>query len=361
MSISHDGYADLVRAAGAKHPISAILSCLADNGTAWSALLTTSGRLIESVAGKTVDAVDPGVLKGSVEVIPRPLVRPATGVGPDDRELLAFPVGAEGRATAILLMAGDGPVHADLHRFGASAALLLRLLLRDTRRMQTVSRTVRDSVARLVFAGRIDSALELAAEMGLAAPPRRPHIVCVRGVDDWSRDDLLDLFEAALPPGAQQLLAYNDDDECWMLLNGMQFQALGPELFALVDRNPALRVLLTEQVPIRKLSHRWQHWMADIRKAPAGTVVDRSDYSGDTASDWVHKLQRESSPQVVDAVVEYLRHRGRWETAAETLSIHRNTLRYRVSSAEKLLGFELSDPTFAARLWLALRAEGIAD
>lgn len=373
MTIPAAGYADLVRASGSKYPISAILTCLTDHGASWSALVTTSGRLIESVAGGSSDEVDAEVLREAVEIIPRPSprsvagqgarpsLRPATGRTSDGQDLMAFPVGAEGRTTAVLLLATSDPDHGEMHRFGTSAALLLRLLLRDTRRLQTASRMVRDSITRLIFSGRMESAFELAAEMGLAAPPSRPHIVCVRGVGDWDRDDLLDLLEAAMPADARQLLAYNDDDECWLLLTRVQFQSVGPELVALVDRYPSLKVLLTEQVPAGKLSHRWQHWMNDIRKAPAGAVVDRSDYRGDTPSDWVHKLQRDSSPQVVEAVVEYLRCRGRWETAAESLSVHRNTLRYRVSSAEKLLGLDLTDPTMSSRLWLALRSEGLAD
>lgn len=360
MESSHHGYADLIRASGSKYPIASILSCLIDNGADWAALVTTSGRPIESVQGGSADEVAPEALAEAVALIPRPSLKAAAGRSSTGQDLMTFPVGAEGRATAVLVLACTRASHPEIHRFGASAAMLLRLLLRDMRRLQTASRMVRDSVTRLIFSQRIDSALELAAEMGLAAPPSRPHIVCVRGVSSWDPDDLLDLLEAAMPPDARQLLAYNDDDECWLLLNRLQFQAMAPELVALVDRNPTLKVLLTEQVPVGKLSHRWQHWMSDIRKAPAGTVVDRSHYQGETPSDWVHKLQREGNPQLVEAVVEYLRCRGRWETAAECLSLHRNTLRYRVSTAEKLLGLDLTDPTTSSRLWLALRSEGIA-
>ena len=360
METSQLGYSDLVRASGTKYPISSILTCLTDNGAVWAALLTTSGRLIESVTAGTTNEVDPQVLAEAVAAIPRPSPKPVTGRTSSGQEFMAFPVGAEGRATAILILTCNEPTHPEMRRFGASAAMLLRLLLRDMRRLQTASRMVRDSITRLIFSQRIDSAVELAAEMGLAAPPSRPHIVCVRGVGAWDPDDLLDLLEAAMPADARQLLAYTDDDECWLLLTQVQFQAMRPELVALVDRNPALTVLLTEQVPVSKLSHRWQHWMNDIRQAPAGTVVDRSEYRGETPSDWVHKLQREASPHVVEAVVEYLRCRGRWEAAAESLALHRNTLRYRVSSAEKLLNLDLTDPTMSSRLWLALRSEGLA-
>jgi len=361
MTISHAGYAALVHAAGSKHAISSLLRCITDNGAAWSALLTASGRLIESMAAGSGRPVDSAVLVAAVESVPRPLLREVSPKTPEGLQLYAFPVGADGKATAILLIAVGNELDRELHPFGASAAVLLRLLLRDTRRVQTASRMVRDSVTRLMFSGRLDSAFELAAEMGLAAPPSRPHIACVRGVSGWDRDDLLDLLEAATPPEARQLLAYYDDDECWLVLSSVQFRAVTPELVALVERNPALKTLLTEQVPATTLAHRWQHWMADIRNAPTGVVVDRSRYRGETPSDWVNRLQENASPQVVEAVVAYLRHRGRWEAAADALKIHRNTLRYRVSGAEKLLSLDLADPTPASRLWLALCSEGLAD
>ena len=360
METSQLGYADLIRASDSKYPISSILTSLTDNGALWTALLTTSGRPIESVMAGTTTEAESQELAEAVAILPWPPLKPATERTSTGKELMAFPVGAEGRATAVLLLACAEPSHPEMHRFGASASLLLRLLLRDMRRLQTASRMVRDSITRLIFSRQIESAVELAAEMGLTAPPSRPHIVCVCGVGTWNRDDLLDILEAAMPADSRQLLAYNDDDECWLLLSQVQFQAMRLELVGLVDRHPTLKVLLTEQVPASKLSHRWQHWMNDIRAAPAGTVVDRSEYRGETPSDWVHKLQRDASPQVVEAVVEYLRCRGRWEAAAESLALHRNTLRYRVTSAENLLGVDLTDPTQSSRLWLALRNEGLA-
>ena len=358
METTQLGFEDLIRASGAKHPITSILACINDNGGLWAALLTTSGRQIESLSTGTTVEVDSQTLAEAVAILSWPPLKPTTCRTDSGHELMAFPVGAEGRATAVLLLAYAGGDHHGMRRFGASAALLLRLLLRDMRRLQTASRMVRDSITRLIFSRRLESALELAAEMGLTAPPSRPHIVCVYGVGGWNRDDLLDVLEAAMPADSRQLLAYNDDDECWLLLSQVQFHAIRSELMGLVDRHPAFKVLMTEQVPASKLSHRWQHWMNDIRAAPAGSIVDRSEYRGETPSDWVHKLEREANPQVVEAVVEYLRCRGRWESAAENLALHRNTLRYRVSAAEKLLDVDLTDPTMSSRLWLALRSEG---
>jgi len=69
-----------------------------------------------------------------------------------------------------------------------------------------------------------------------------------------------------------------------------------------------------------------------------------------------------SYPRVdlVRSVVAYLRHRGRWEDAARDLGIHRNTLRHRMGTASRVMGVDLDDPDVTSRLWLALRAAGLA-
>jgi len=63
---------------------------------------------------------------------------------------------------------------------------------------------------------------------------------------------------------------------------------------------------------------------------------------------------------LVRSVVAYLRHRGHWEDAARDLGIHRNTLRHRIGTARRVLDADLDDPDVASRLWLALRAAGLA-
>jgi purine catabolism regulator len=42
------------------------------------------------------------------------------------------------------------------------------------------------------------------------------------------------------------------------------------------------------------------------------------------------------------------------------LSVHRNTLRYRLSRAREALGLDIDDPDIAARLWLLMRERGAA-
>lgn len=58
-------------------------------------------------------------------------------------------------------------------------------------------------------------------------------------------------------------------------------------------------------------------------------------------------------------VIAYLRNRQQAERTARELGVHRNTIRPRIATAEKMLDASLDDPDVAAELWLALRDRGL--
>jgi PucR family transcriptional regulator, purine catabolism regulatory protein len=60
--------------------------------------------------------------------------------------------------------------------------------------------------------------------------------------------------------------------------------------------------------------------------------------------------------QLVASVRAFIEAGGRWEPGAETLGVHRHTLRYRVRQAEELLGRDLGSAEDRLELWLALKA-----
>lgn len=61
-------------------------------------------------------------------------------------------------------------------------------------------------------------------------------------------------------------------------------------------------------------------------------------------------------PELLEAVRTFLAHNGQVGPAAESLGVHRNTLRNRLAAAESALGRSLHDPQLRADLWVALRA-----
>ncbi|HEX2296429.1 MAG TPA: helix-turn-helix domain-containing protein, partial [Actinomycetota bacterium] len=65
---------------------------------------------------------------------------------------------------------------------------------------------------------------------------------------------------------------------------------------------------------------------------------------------------RARSSDLVASVRAFMESGGRWEPGAETLAIHRHTLRYRVRQAEELLGRDLASAEDRMEIWLALKA-----
>jgi purine catabolism regulator len=64
----------------------------------------------------------------------------------------------------------------------------------------------------------------------------------------------------------------------------------------------------------------------------------------------------ERSSELVPSVRAYIEAGGRWEPGAETIGVHRHTLRYRVRQSEALLERDLSSPEDRLEVWLALKA-----
>jgi PucR family transcriptional regulator, purine catabolism regulatory protein len=348
-------YAELVRAAASTaHPTSSVLRTLAAAFGEWAALVTPSGHVIEEHPPQSAgsDAVS----------LALSLVEPAKGrtavtADADGTSILAVGVGPERKLLGVLVIAGTEDFSTKGYRFGTDAGALLSRLMRDVRASKATSRIVRDCIARLVFAGHTASATELAADLGVAAPPARPHVACFRRVDG-DTEGVLDRLESAMPRGSQHLLAYAEGAELWILLTPVQVEGVVREGRGLLAEDAALSMLISEQVPVTKLFHRRQSWGRVMRQRPAGSFIDVSRHSGSTPSDWVKALQEQGGPDVLAAVVEYLRARGRWESAAEALSVHRNTLRYRIATAQRLLDIDIDHPDVASRLWLTLRDVG---
>jgi purine catabolism regulator len=64
----------------------------------------------------------------------------------------------------------------------------------------------------------------------------------------------------------------------------------------------------------------------------------------------------ERSSELVPSVRAFIEAGGRWEPGAESLNVHRHTLRYRVRLAEELMGRDLTNAEDRMEVWLALKA-----
>src|SRR5690554_597503 len=69
-------------------------------------------------------------------------------------------------------------------------------------------------------------------------------------------------------------------------------------------------------------------------------------------------LLRANAAELVAALRAFLSHNGHVGPAADSLRVHRNTLRNRLSTAEELLGRSLNEPQVRSDLWVALKQVG---
>ena len=65
-------------------------------------------------------------------------------------------------------------------------------------------------------------------------------------------------------------------------------------------------------------------------------------------------LEARDRGDLVVSVRAWLAHHGQWDAAAQSIGVHRHTLRYRMRRVEELLGRRLDDPDLRAELWVAL-------
>lgn len=91
-------------------------------------------------------------------------------------------------------------------------------------------------------------------------------------------------------------------------------------------------------------------------------IVDTARGEPDLAGyvdEWLGTLQRNDDGRGSDQVqtlAQYLDHGGNYDSAAESLTIHRSTLRYRLNSIRQITGFDLAGPETRLNLHVATRA-----
>lgn len=88
---------------------------------------------------------------------------------------------------------------------------------------------------------------------------------------------------------------------------------------------------------------------------PAGGEPDLAGY----IDEWLGSLQRADDSRgsdLVQTLAQYLDHGGNYDNTAQSLTIHRSTLRYRLKSIRQITGFDLADPETRLNLHVATRA-----
>lgn len=86
-----------------------------------------------------------------------------------------------------------------------------------------------------------------------------------------------------------------------------------------------------------------------------GSETDLTGY----VEEWLGALQSNDARRgsdLVHTLAQYLDHGGNYDDTADSLAIHRSTLRYRLKSIRQITGFDLADPEIRLNLHVATRA-----
>ena len=362
LSSALGAHRDLVRAAAGAAPVPSVVRTLAAAVEGWAAQLTPDGEVLE---------VWPKARSGSARQAAEEVRRLRTA-GPhssatfpiEGDDVVLQPLSSRGRLTGYVATGCPRPMRAPDQQLVLTACSLLALQTEQQRRGTAGPRSARSCVARLVTTGYVDAARSLSGDLGLGALPASLRILAAVDLGEGRGIDLQDVVEQALPRSRSQVLAIGGSDELWVLLRDSDVPSVldAVRRFVLSQAHRA-RVIVSVLAPLSEVARHAGLMQQALTVLQPGQLRDLATRDrgvlGDDGID-LGPLVDYSRADLVHSVVAYLRHRGHWEDAARDLGIHRNTLRHRIGKASWVMDADLNDPDIASRLWLALRAAGLA-
>ncbi|MCR3721940.1 purine catabolism regulatory protein [Prauserella flava] len=340
----------LVDAAAAVDPVASILQRLARTLDGWVALLDAAGEI--DLTYPTSFRDDAADLRDEVARLEVAGVHSSASFTIADHVVAVFPLAVGDRIVGYLAAGSPRRLEPTQRQVILTAVVLLSLDVLRIGGGGYTREANRRCVALLVDSGMVDAARRLAAETGSPVPGREMRVLAARG---RSSDDLVATVEAWCPAA---LAVRVDCSTAWFVLPA------DGEIGDLVNRvraaDPSGAVVASDLVASESAGATRVRLLRALHGLAAGeAVLPRTNLCG-VVPRAVERFAAEASAELREALVGYLRHRGQWEQAARALTLHRNTLRYRVSRALEILGLDLDDPDLAAETWLALRDRGLA-
>ena len=326
LNASLGAHHNLVQAAAQRDPVSAVVRTLASAVEGWAARLSPDGRVMDVwPRGRLATARQ---LQGEIERLRSAGPHSSATFPLADEDVVVQPLARGGRLVGFVASGSPRPTRQRDRQLVLAACALLNLQL--DQRHQAVARTriQQACVLRLVLGGHVAAARSLSAGLGLESVPVRARLVAVALPAAMSADDLLDRWDQSGSLGA----------------TGPTWSSLEDSVLWVLGADPAAEAVIGQ-----------------LEDCPPGQVCLMGGAPGlGTAEQHLEALQAYERADLVGTVVAYLRHRGNGERAAATLGLHRNTLRHRITLVAKVTGADLDDPDTASRLWLVLRAAGLA-
>jgi len=362
LSSALGAHRDLVRAAAGPAPVPTVVRTLAAAVEGWAAHLSPAGQVLE---------VWPKARRGSAGQAAEEVRRLRTA-GPhssatfplEGDDVVLQPLSSRGRLTGYVATGCRRPMRPQDQQLVLTACSLLALQTEQHRRGTAGPRSSRACVARLVTTGYVDAARSLSGDLGLGVLPASLRVLAAVDLGEGRGLDLQDVVEQALPSSSSQVLAIGGSDELWVLLADSDVTPVLNAVRQLVlAQAPGARVVLSALAPLGEVARHTGFLQQALTVVQPGELRDLASHDqGSPGLDAVDlgPIVDYTRADLVRSVVAYLRHRGHWQNAARDLGIHRNTLRHRIGTASRVMNADLNDPDVASRLWLALRAAGLA-
>lgn len=357
LNASLGAHRDLVRAAAQRDPVSAVVRTLASAVEGWAARLSPDGQVME--VWPRARRASARQLQGEIERLRAAGPHSSATFPLADEDVVVQPLARAGRLVGFVASGSPRPTRQRDRQLVLAACALLNLQLGQRHHAVARTRIQQACVLRLVLGGHVDAARSLSADLGLRAVPVRARLVAVALPVAVTADDLLDRWDQATSPGPTW--ASQEDAVLWVLTAEEAADAVLADLRTLVREEPELRAVTGPGALVESLSAQHHTLSAQLEHCPTGLVSPTGGTPGlGTAEQHLRALQGYERADLVGTVAAYLRHRGNGERAAATLGVHRNTLRHRITVAAGVTGADLDDPDTASRLWLVLRAAGLA-
>jgi len=344
----------LIRAAtSSEDPATAILEHLGRSIGGWAALLHADGAIRHVRPASAASLVE--------ELRPELNAREVIGVSSAashiirDQYVAVFPLSQGTELVGQLAVGTTMRLRPQDRQMIPLAVSMLGVAALDADRSREADDARRGAIAALVDVGDIGAALRLASALGVEGCADEGRVILVKSTRPrrvWTSIRLV-------LPGAFPGLP--SDAPPWILDLGPERPNIGDVGRTLREADPEAAVLFSRRARLNDLGAiRTQLAAAADALAPGQVVWEQPPTAMAAHVDRaVDRLLDDEGPDAAQMLGAYLRHHGHWGRVSSELSIHRNTLRYRLGRLREILDLDIDAPDEAALLWLTLRARGV--
>jgi purine catabolism regulator len=341
----------LVDAVSAADPTAAILRSLSRWLDGWAAMLDASGDLVDVHPSAFSDQAK--AMRGDAKRLEATGVHSVSSSMSVDRSVVLYPLASGRQIIGYLAVGATDQLDPSQRGVVLTACGLLSMIATRSEGEDSGEAARRQAIAVLLDEGEVEAAHRLAARIGLPPMTREVRVISLRSEVGRDPVAVVQRWCRAAMGGSHAA------GECWLVLPSDHGDLSDLESELSVG-DAGLRGIVSELVRVEDVGLVRARQAAQLAQLAAGRIVlpVLVGFDADLASRLDGLVK--SRPNLVTALVAFLAAHGQWEKAARSSSLHRNTLRYRVERAQDELAVDLEDPDTTARLWLMLRARGLA-